>query len=131
MKIAVTYENENIFQHFGHTVQFKIYKVEDGKVVDSHIVNTNGSGHGALTEMLSEMGVDSLICGGIGAGAQNALAEAGIQLYGGVSGSADLAIEALLAGKLEFDPDARCDHHGHNGEGHSCGAEKHGCMGTH
>lgn len=129
MKIAVTYANEDIFQHFGHTAQFKIYEIEDGKVVDSQIVDTNGSGHGALSEMLSAMHVDSLICGGIGAGAQNALAEAGIQLYGGVSGNADLAIDALLAGKLEFDPDARCDHHEHSGEGHSCGTEKHGCMG--
>ena len=48
MKIAVTYDNGQIFQHFGHTEQFKLYTVEDGKVVSSEVVDTNGSGHGAL-----------------------------------------------------------------------------------
>ena len=45
-----------------------------------------------------QQGVDVLICGGIGGGAQVALAEAGIKLYGGVSGEADAAVNALLAG---------------------------------
>ena len=66
MKIAVTYENEMVFQHFGHTEQFKIYEVEDNKVVASEIVDTNGSGHGALAGFLAGQGVDVLICGGIG-----------------------------------------------------------------
>ena len=129
MKIAVTYENGDIFQHFGHTEQFKIYEIEDGSVVYSHIANTNGSGHGALAGMLSEMHVDSLICGGIGPGAQKALEEAGIRLYGGVSGSADLAVDALLAGKLVFHPDACCDHHGHDGKEHPCGTGQNNCAG--
>lgn len=134
MKVAVTYENGNVFQHFGHTEQFKVYDIEDGKVAGAQVVDTNGSGHGALAGMLSEWNVDTLICGGIGAGAQTALAEAGIRLYGGVSGSADEAVEALLAGKLVFDPDVHCDHHDHHGEGHHhgnghCGEDKHGCAG--
>ena len=111
MKIAVTYENGNIFQHFGHTEAFKIYDIQDGKILSSQIVGTNGSGHGALAILLSDLQVDTLICGGIGAGAQNALAEAGIKLYGGASGSADDAVEALLANKLEFDPNVHCKHH--------------------
>lgn len=132
MKIAVTYENGNVFPHFGHTEQFKVYDIEDGKVVGMQVVNTNGSGHGALAGMLSDMKVDALICGGIGAGAQTALAEAGIQLYGGVSGSADEAVAALLAGKLSYNPDVHCNHHGHEhcGEGHHCGEDKHGCTGS-
>ena len=48
MKIAVTFENGEIFQHFGHTEQFKIYEVEDGKVVSAFVVDTNGSGHQLL-----------------------------------------------------------------------------------
>ncbi len=128
MKIAVTYENGNIFQHFGHTEQFKIYTIENNMVSSSEVVNTNGSGHGALAGFLSANGVDTLICGGIGGGAQMALAEAGIRLYGGVSGSADAAVSALLAGDLGYDPDVKCDHHEHeHGEGHSCGS--HGCGG--
>lgn len=102
MKIAVTYENGNVFQHFGHTEKFKLFNIDNGKVVGTKIVNTNGSGHGALAGLLSDLNVDTLICGGIGAGAQTALSEAGIRLYGGVSGNADEAVNALLAGTLEY-----------------------------
>ena len=122
MRIAVCYENGEIFQHFGHTAQFKLYDAEDGKIVAQQIVDTNGSGHGALAGFLRAAQVDALICGGIGMGARNALAEAGIRLYGGVSGDADEAARALAEGRLVFDPEAKCDHHGHHhGEGHDCG----------
>ena len=125
MRIAVTYENGEIFQHFGHTEQFKIYDVENGKIISSQVVDTNGSGHGALAGVLHALHVDALICGGIGGGAQAALAAADIQLYGGVSGSADKAAEALAAGTLAYDPNATCSHHGeHHHEG-NCG--DHGC----
>ena len=130
MKIAVTYENGQIFQHFGHTEQFKVYDVEDGKIVSSEVVDTNGSGHGALAGFLAEQNVTVLICGGIGGGAQMALAEAGIKLYGGVSGSCDSAVGAFLANDLGYNPNVKCDHHDHehNDGAHSCG--DHGC-GTH
>ncbi|MBQ9979695.1 MAG: NifB/NifX family molybdenum-iron cluster-binding protein [Oscillospiraceae bacterium] len=136
MKIAVTYENGQIFQHFGHTEQFKVYEVQDGKILSSQIVDTNGSGHGALAGLLGEMKAEVLICGGIGGGAQMALAAAGIKLYGGVSGDADKAVEALLSGALDFNPNVRCDHHEHHGEGHSCGSHScgshgHDCSGHH
>ena len=124
MKIAVTYENGNIFQHFGHTEQFKVYEVQNGAVVVSEVVGTNGSGHGALAGLLASLNVDVLICGGIGAGAQNALSQAGIKLYGGVSGNADGAVESLIFGMLSYDPNVSCNHHDH-GEGHTCGS--HGC----
>lgn len=127
MRIAVTYENGQIFQHFGHTEQFKFYEVEDGKITGSEVVDTNGSGHGALAGFLMQHGVNTLICGGIGGGAQAALAEAGIKLYGGVSGDADAAVNALLSDNLGYDPNVHCSHHDHeHGEGgHTCG--NHGC----
>ena len=126
MRIAVTYENGMIFQHFGHTEQFKVYDVEDGKVIASEVVDTNGSGHGALAGVLSALKADVLICGGIGGGAQMALAAAGVKLYGGVSGNADAAVEALISGNLAFNPNVQCNHHDHHhGEGHTCG--DHGC----
>ena len=122
MKIAVTYENGEVFQHFGHTEQFKLYEVSGGKLLHTQVVDTNGSGHGELAGLLAQLGVDTLICGGIGGGARMALDEAGIKLYGGVSGNADKAVEALLAGNLEFNPDVQCDHHGeHHHEGEACG----------
>lgn len=127
MRIAVTYENGQIFQHFGHTAQFKIYDVQDGKILSARVVDTQGSGHGALAGVLAALQVDALICGGIGGGARMALDQAGIRLYGGVSGSADEAALALAEGRLTFDPDAHCDHHDHHGEGHDCG--HHSCGG--
>lgn len=126
MKIAVTYENGKIFQHFGHTSQFKIYDTENGQITSSEVVDTNGSGHGALAGFLRQYGVDTLICGGIGGGAQNALSQAGIQLYGGVSGDADEAVLALLAGTLGYNPNVHCSHHGHGEGEHSCGGHGHG-----
>ena len=127
MKIAVTYEFGQIFQHFGHTEQFKLYEIEDGKIIKTTLAPTMGSGHGALAGFLTANNVDTLICGGIGGGAQTALAEAGIKLYGGVKGDADEAVNALLNGTLGYNPDVRCDHHDHeHGEGgHTCGS--HGC----
>ena len=128
MRIAVTYENGEIFQHFGRTEQLKVYDVDSGAIVSEQVVNTNGVGHGAIAGLLSTMQVDALICGGIGMGAQMALAEAGVKLYAGVQGSADEAAKALAEGTLSYDPDAQCNHHG---EGHGCGGhgEGHGCGG--
>lgn len=126
MRIAVTYEDGSIFQHFGHSSQFKIYDVEDGKVVSSQVIDTAGSGHGALAGFLSAVQADVLICGGIGGGAQMALQQAGIKLYGGVRGDADEAVSLFLAGALAFNPNVRCDHHDHHhGDDHTCG--DHGC----
>lgn len=125
MKIAVTYENGTIYQHFGHTETFKVYEVEDGKVTSSAVIGSNGSGHGALATLLHEHAIDVLICGGIGGGAQAALAENGIELCAGASGDADEAVAAYLRGEL-VNTGANCDHHG---EGHSCG--DHGDGGCH
>lgn len=128
MKIAVTYANGQVFQHFGHTEEFKIYEVEDGKIVSAEVVNTNGQGHGALAGFLKAHGVDTLICGGIGGGARNALAEAGIRLFPGAAGAADEQVASYLAGSLNYDPNTQCHHHGH-GEGHTCGSHSCGSHG--
>lgn len=117
MKIAVTYDNGNIFQHFGKTETFKVYEVEDNKVVSSEVIGSNGEGHGALAGLLAGQNVDVLICGGIGGGAQTALAEAGVELCSGAQGDADQAVEAYLKGELTS-KGATCDHH-HHEEGHS------------
>ena len=130
MRIAVTYENGAVFKHFGHTEEFKIYDIEDGKILKSEIVDTQGQGHGALADFLSSAKVDALICGGIGGGAQQALKNAAIELYGGVRGMADDAVEALLDGKLVPIENQTCAGHDHgHGEGHSCGnhGEGHSC----
>jgi len=126
MRIAVTYDSSNgqVFQHFGHTEQFKIYNVEDKVIVNSLMMPALGSGHGALAQFLSAARVDVLICGGIGGGARAALTEAGIMHLPGVVGDADKAVEAYLNGSLRYNPNTVCAHHDH-GEGHTCG--DHGC----
>ena len=129
MKIAVTYDNGNIFQHFGRTEFFKVYEIEDNKVISSDVIGSNGIGHGALAGLLSGQSVNVLICGGIGGGAQAALAEAGVELCAGAEGDADQAVEAYLKGEL-ISTGANCDHH-HHEDGHSCGdhEEGHSCGG--
>ena len=126
MKLAVTYDNGNVFGHFGHTEAFRIYDIDGDKITSVQTVPTNGTGHGALAGFLAERGAEALICGGIGGGALAALSEAGIAVYPGVTGNADEAARAFADGKLTFDPTAHCDHHDHAGHSeHSCGA--HGC----
>ena len=130
MKIAVTYDNGNIFQHFGKTEFFKVYEVEDNKIISSEVIGSNGLGHGALAGLLGEQGINVLICGGLGGGAQTALKEAGMEVCSGAKGDADQAVEAYLRGEL-VSTGANCDHH-HHEEGHSCGdhEEGHSCGGS-
>ncbi len=138
MRIAVTYDNGNVFQHFGRTEQFKIYEVENGKVISAEVMGTNGIGHEALADLLAEHSIDALICGGMGQGAQDALAEAGIEVCAGAEGDTDAAVEAFLRGEL-VNTGVNCDHHDHHGEGHDhdhgeggcggCGDDAAGCAG--
>lgn len=130
MKLAVTYEAETgeIFQHFGHTETFKVYEVENEEIISSQVMDTNETGHGALAGLLALEGVQALICGGIGGGARNALAQAGIEVYPGAIGDADANVKAFLTGSLVYDPNTMCRHHG---AGHTCGSHEEGNCGHH
>lgn len=118
MRIAVTYDDGAVFQHFGKTAQFKIYDVNGDRILGSQVVDTDGAGHGALADFLKHEQVDILICGGIGAGAQTALMNAGILFRGGIAGGADAAVQAYLDGTLAEGGGGCCHHHG---EDHDCG----------
>ncbi len=121
MRLAIPYDGSQIFQHFGKSEQFRLYEITDGAVTGSRLLASNGAGHGALVTLLQQEHVDVLICGGIGAGAQNALKEAGIRLFGGVQGDADQAAADFVAGRLAYDPAVHCEHHGTGeGDGHGC-----------
>ena len=111
MLIAVASENGEVFQHFGHTPEFTVYEIEGGVVRGKRVLPTGDSGHGALAGFLRDLCVDLLICGGIGAGAQQALAEEGIKLVAGVQGTVD----------AKFATDFTCSHHHDHGEGHEHG----------
>lgn len=128
MKIAVTFDNNgDVFQHFGHTEQFKIYEIENNNIVSSHVLSSDGEGHSALAQLLESENIDRLICGGIGGCAVSALSEAGIEIFAGITGNADNAVKAYLDGTLEQTTSPNCNHHGehHHGEGHSCGHSCH------
>lgn len=129
MKIAVTFDkNQEIFQHFGHTEEFKIYEIENNEIVSSRVLSSDGEGHSALAQMLDNENIDKLICGGIGGCAVSALNNAGIEIFAGISGSADDAVQAFLSGTLQRTTSPNCNHHGehhHHGEGHSCGHSCH------
>ena len=129
MKIAVTYDQGNVFQHFGRTEEFKVYTVEDGKVVSSEVIGSNGVGHGALAGLLANHDIDVLICGGMGGGARQALMNAGIKVCAGAQGDTDAVVDAYLKGELE-DAGATCDHH-HHGEDHECGHHEEGGYSSH
>lgn len=127
MRIAIPYACDEIFQHFGRTEFFKVYDVEDGKIVSSQVISTEGNGHSALAGILAALQADLLICGGIGPGAVNALSAAGITVYAGNTGSSDAAVSQYLTGNLVQNNEASCDHHDqehHHGD-HACGS--HGC----
>ena len=129
MKFAITCENGMVFQHFGHTPEFAVFSVENKQIVNKEILPSGESGHGALAGLLQQNGIELLICGGIGGGAQMALINAGIKLYAGITGNADDAVAKLLAGKLEYNPNANCNHH-HTEHEHNCasgGCGNHGC----
>lgn len=130
MIVAVTYENGNVFQHFGHTKQLKIYHIEDNKIKEEKILEVNKSGHGALVELLSNNRVEILICGGIGSGAKEGLEKANIQYYGGVLGSVDSAVKDLLNEKLKYNENIHCEHNEHSCNEHKCNEDKHGCSGN-
>lgn len=138
MKIAVTYQNGEVFQHFGHCETFKVYTVEGLAVTSTEVVSAVGSGHGALAGFLKSLGANALICGGIGGGAKNALLALGIPFYCGVSGDADASVAAFVKGDLKYNLDITCNHHaeGHDcahdcgSEAHQCGEDKHGCAGN-
>ncbi len=121
--IAVPYENGQIFEHFGHASSFKLYEVDEGKIYRTEIVSSVEKGHGALVAFLMRHNVETLICGGIGSGAQNALLLSGIKLHGGVTGSADEAVDRFIRGTLGYTPIPNCGHA--HGSGHKCGG--HGC----
>lgn len=121
MKVAVTFDDGQVFQHFGHSRQFKVYEIENGEIINTEMVDITGEGHGALAVLLKDLGIKKLICGGIGEGARNALTEADVEFYPGVKGDADQRVKELLLGTLSYNPDTVCAHHKDGHEEHSCG----------
>lgn len=130
MKIAVTYENGEVFQHFGKTETFKVYETDGDRIVSAEVIGTDGAGHEALADYLLMKGVDAVLCGGLGSGALAALSEAGIEVFSGVQGDAAAAVEAFLKGEL-VSTGANCHEHDGQEAESGCGGHCGSCGGCH
>ena len=122
MKIAITYDKEtgNVFQHFGKTQFFKIYQIQDGKIVSSEVIDSGGNGHHELPPYLKALGIETLILGNRGQGAIDAIAASGLKEMPGITGNADNAAELFAKGELKPNFTAKCSHHGeHNNDHHN------------
>ena len=122
MKIAITYDKEtgNVFQHFGKTQFFKIYQIQDGKIVSSEVIDNGGNGHHELPPYLKALGIETLILGNRGQGAIDAIAASGLKEMPGITGNADNAAELFAKGELKPSFTAKCSHHGeHNNDHHN------------
>ena len=84
-------------------------------------------GKAIIIELKVAESINNLESGGSG---HSALAEAGIKVYGGVTGETGKAVEDFLAGKLDYNPDIQCSHHEGRHHGGKCGEDKHGCHGS-
>jgi len=122
MKVAVSYENGKVFQHFGKTEQFKVYEITDNNIISTCMVESDDQGHIALANLVKNHDIDVIICGGIGPGAQQALTEAGIRFFSGISGDVEEAVQRFLAHSLEPSPISKAmgDDSVQQGCGHNC-----------
>lgn len=129
MRVAVSYDNGDIFAQFDGSRFFKLYELEGENVVRDVVVPTWGEGHEAIAECLKQYGANVLICGGIPGSVRAALGEAGILVFGGVIGKADTAVQAFLKGTLQIHPESSCDSHSCGGHCEGCGESCPGAVG--
>lgn len=124
MKIAVTYDNGKLFRHFGHCENFKFYTVDNGQIVNTELINIEPKGQKHVAEFLGSQEITHLICGGLGGEARETLDNLGIEYFPKVNLTPDEAVDAYLAGNLEYTLERGCcgskngENHQHN---HSCG----------
>ncbi|WP_461207296.1 NifB/NifX family molybdenum-iron cluster-binding protein [Clostridium sp. DL1XJH146] len=101
MKISVAVTEGIVSQHFGHCEFFKMYYVEDGKVLKTEEVANPGHRPGFLPKFIAEQGASLIIAGGMGGSAQNLFFENGVDVLVGASGEPDVAVDEYLKGNLK------------------------------
>lgn len=112
LKIAVTTDEKgNVFEHFGHCNKFTIYEVEDSKLKNKEELTEIGSGHVEVANKMKELGVQVVICGGIGSSAMEMLMDYGILVVPGMQGDIDVAVASYLDGTSMTSTEANCSHH--------------------
>lgn len=118
MRIAVTYDNGKVFQHFGKTKQFKIVDESKGVILGTSMLEAGEAGHSALAGLLYNNCVDVVICGGIGGCAIKALTDIRIKIVASQTGDVDEVVKKFLNKELDYTHVSNCSHH-HDGSG--CG----------
>jgi predicted Fe-Mo cluster-binding NifX family protein len=117
MIVAVATEENMVAQHFGRCPEYTLFTLADGSVAEKKVIPNPGHEPGFLPGYLAEMGVNTIIAGGMGPRAQSLFENQNIATYIGVSGPLQSVIEAYLTGELKSGP-STCEH---GQDGHSCG----------
>lgn len=115
IKIAVASENEKVTEHFGYCTNFNIFEIESDKIVKQYSVGNPGHKPGFLPNYLNQLGINTIISGGMGGGAITIFNEKNICVVIGASGNAKEAVESYLAGTLKSTGSV-CHEHQHHGE---------------
>ncbi len=123
MKVAIAYENGEIYPHFGHCNTFALYNYYGETTAECEKVLLDSSacqGHSAMAELMRRNGVDAVMAGNMGSEARAALLSMGIVPVVGYSGHADTAADLLVTGQL---PPLEGEYGGCGGGCGSCGGD--------
>lgn len=112
MKIAIASEGNNVSGHFGFCEEFKMYEIEDGKVLNTKSIPNPGHKPGFLPVFLKEQGANIIVSGGMGGSAQQLFSDNGIEVIVGAQGSCDNIINTYIKGELES-TGSICNDHAH------------------
>jgi len=127
MKIAVPLTAADEFSpHYGAAAKFAVYDVDPGRrvVIGRTVVVPQEPEPCAWPPLLRTAGVEVVLAGGMGRGAQARMAELGLSVLAGILPAApDTLVAAWLAGRLSVEAN-RCDGSGHGGRHHP-GAHAH------
>ena len=122
IRIAVSYKDGEIFEHFGHSEFFAIYEFDEHDLERStkRLVDTSAMhGHKDMADLMKREKIDAVICGQMGDEARSLLLSYGIIPVPGYCGDADTAAELLVTGQLPASDGGGCSG--------GCG----GCSGCH
>lgn len=88
MRIAVASEGLDVSSYFSCCTNFNYYKIENGEMVDSRNLPSQGHLCGSQANFLRQIDVKILICGSISKKETETMENAGIKVIPGASGRA-------------------------------------------
>jgi predicted Fe-Mo cluster-binding NifX family protein len=104
--------DDQVGEHFGRVPTYTIIDLESGSVDIVGNTSEHTGGAGLPADILTELGIDVLLCQGAGRRALSILNENGIEVCIGPSGSVRQALEDWKEGRLSGATDAdACQRH--------------------